>query len=353
VTEAPKRVLASPSDLIDLAHSFEPCRVFLTAIELRIFTILGSAALQSSAVARAAKANKDATERLLNALAALGLLVKRDGRFQNTPLSARHLVEGSPDLLGGMLHAANGWGSWSALTYAIQSGHALGSAFLDAAERRRATEAYMAAMASQAGRLAPMVVPHLGLDRRPRVLDVGGGPGIFSIAFARANPRLEVTVLDRPEIQPICLRNVGRAKLLRRIRFQLGNYLEGSLGEGYDLVWFSQVIHGNAAKENEDLMARAAQALRPGGAIAVLDYLMDDAHTRPASGALFALSMLVTSDDGSTYSAEQVAEWMKRAGLRPKKPIAISRGQSLIVAAASPGGQGRPRARRVPRARAR
>jgi SAM-dependent methyltransferase len=340
VTDTPKRLLTTPADLIDLAHSFEPSRAFLSAIDLGIFTILGSAERDAKAVARAARSNRGATTRLLNALASLGLLHKRGELFSNTALASRFLVEGGPEHLAGLLHAANGWGSWSALTYAIQTGHALGSAFLDAKERRRATEAYMAAMAWQAARLAPLVVRHISLGRMRRVLDVGGGPGIFSIAFARANPRLEITVLDRPEIEPICRRNVLRAKLGRRIQFERGNYLEGSLGDGYDLVWFSQVIHGNSAKENAGIMARAARALTPGGTIAVLDYLMDDACIRPTTGALFSLSMLVTSDDGSTYSVRDVAAWMERAGLRPRRPVAISRGQSLLIAASS-----RPRQR--------
>jgi predicted O-methyltransferase YrrM len=349
ITDGPTRSLASPTDLLDLAHSFEPSRAFLTGLELGFFTILGSRALPAAEVALSSRTHPAATERLLNALAGIGLLSKRGDRFANTALSSRYLVEGSPDHLAGLLHSANGWGSWSSLTYAIETGHPLGSTFVDAKDKRRATEAYMAAMASQAARFAPKVVPHLGLEKRRRLLDVGGGPGIFSIAFARANPKLEITVLDRAEIAPICRRNVRKAALSRRVKFQVGNYLSGPLGEDYDLAYFSQVIHGNSAEENHDIMARASAALAPGGAIAVLDYLMDSSKITPATGALFSLSMLLTSDDGSTYAVDEVSGWLERAGLRVRRPVPISGGQSLLVGVRRPAQRRRKADRRFAR----
>ena len=47
----------------------------------------------------------------MNALVALGLLDKQDGRFRNTPLAASHLVKGRPDYMGGLGHTNHLWDS--------------------------------------------------------------------------------------------------------------------------------------------------------------------------------------------------------------------------------------------------
>jgi 3-hydroxy-5-methyl-1-naphthoate 3-O-methyltransferase len=349
VTER-KHEISTAGDLLELAHSFEPSRAFLTALELGVFTALGGRRRSADEVAKAIGTEPSATARILDAMVALGLLRKEGVRYHNAPLAAKHLIQGRNGYLEGLIHSANGWGAWSMLTYALKRGRAVGSSFVDDDEQRAATEAYMAAMAAQAHRFAPWVARHLDLRRVGTMLDVGGGPGIFSIAFATANPKLRATVLDRSEIEPICRRNVRRAKLERRIKFIVGDYLADSLGSGYDLLYFSQVVHGNSREQNQMIMDKASAALAPGGRVAVLDYLMDEARTSPVSGTLFSLSMLVTSDAGDTYRHAEVAEWMGRAGLEASRAIPISAGQSLLIAS-KPLDQRTRRLRRGRRAR--
>ncbi len=101
------------SDLVELAAGFEPSRTFLTALELGVFTSLGQRERTSTELARALRSDAWATDRLLNALCALGLLRKRRGRFANGPLAAARLVEGRPGFMRGLLHQLEAWGHWS------------------------------------------------------------------------------------------------------------------------------------------------------------------------------------------------------------------------------------------------
>ncbi len=94
----------SPDSLFELVFAFQRSRTLLTAFELEVFTALGEASRTSAEVARALGTDPRATDRLMNALCAMGLLVKADGRFSNTLFGARFLVKGKPDYLAGLGH---------------------------------------------------------------------------------------------------------------------------------------------------------------------------------------------------------------------------------------------------------
>ena len=115
---------ASPQALFELATAFQRSRVLLSAFELDLFTILNDQALTSAEVAAAADADPRGTDRLMNALVALGLLRKDGDRFSNGPLAAQFLVRGRPEFMGGLGHTSNLWHSWSGLTDAVRRGGA-------------------------------------------------------------------------------------------------------------------------------------------------------------------------------------------------------------------------------------
>ena len=180
---------ALPDDLAQAIRGFQDSRAILTAIELDAFTAVAEGA---SAAQAAAKMGTDprATEMLLNALAALGLLAKRDGAFHNTPVSARYFVAGSPDdARAATMHTAHLWHRWSTLTECVREGTAVARREPREADDRW-TGPFIAAMHRNARERAPHVVRAVGTAGVRRMLDVGGGSGAYSIAFAQANAEL-------------------------------------------------------------------------------------------------------------------------------------------------------------------
>ena len=91
----------TPRAIFELATAFQRSRAFLTAYELGLFTILNDEERTSAEVAAAIASDPRATDRLMNALSALGLLQKHDGRFRNAPVAAANLVKGKPGYMGG------------------------------------------------------------------------------------------------------------------------------------------------------------------------------------------------------------------------------------------------------------
>ncbi|HMK38339.1 MAG TPA: methyltransferase, partial [Bacteroidota bacterium] len=110
-----------------------------------------------------------------------------------------------------------------------------------------------------------------------------------------------------------------------------GDYLKDDLGKDFDLVFLSAIVHSNSPEENAELILKCARALRPGGAVVVQDFIMDEERVTPLHGALFALNMLVGTASGDTYTEGEVSAWMKGAGLSGVSRQGTPFGTSQIV----------------------
>ncbi len=320
---------ALPDDLNERIRGFQESRAILTALELDVFTAVDGGAT-AEAVAAKLGTHARATEMLLNALASMELLVKQDGCFRNAPAAARWFCAGSPDnARPALLHTAHLWPRWSTLTDCVRGG--------TAAPRLEAggedwTEAFIAAMHRNAAERAPQVVRAVGAEAVRRMLDVGGGSGAYSIAFAQANPELHSEILDLATVVPIAQRHIGAAGVGGRVSVRVGDLRADALGEGYDLVFISAICHMLGPEENADLLRRARAALAPGGRIAIQDFILEPDKTAPKWGALFALNMLVGTKSGSSYSEVEYAGWLGGAGFRDIRHVRMPGPASLMLA---------------------
>jgi len=305
-----------PDDVQETVRGFMASRALLTALELDIFTAVGEGG-SAAEVAKKIGADARATEMLLHALAALKLLAKSNGNFQNTPLSARFLREGSPDnARPGLLHSAHLWKRWSTLTGAVRTG----TRVLPRQDGESA-ETFIAAMQQGSRERAPAIVKAVGAEGVRRMLDLGGGSGACSIAFAKANPELRSEVLDLPDVVPIAKGYIERAGLADRVSVRAGDMLTASFGDGHDLILMSAICHMFSPEENRGLFRRAYQSLAPGGRLAVQDFILEADKTSPRFAALFALNMLVGTRAGSSYSEPEYTEWMRQAGFGDLKRV--------------------------------
>lgn len=316
--------------LLATVNGFRSSRIILSAFELGLFTILGAKELNAQQAARRAGIDPRACDRLLAALCALGLVRKRRGLFRNSMLARGLLAAGSPAFLAGLGHTANQWRSWATLSDAVRRGTAVSrrpAARGDDARRR----GFIAAMHERARVQAPLIVSRLDLSRVRRCLDIGAGSGDYAMALVRAREGMRATAFDLPGILPLTREFVRRQGLSRRIGFQAGDFRRGGFGSGYDLVLLSAIVHMNGEEENRRLVGRAAAALRPGGQLVVQDFIMSSDRTRPPAGAVFALNMLVATERGDSYTAAEIASWMRAAGLTRIRRLRTPFDASLLV----------------------
>jgi predicted O-methyltransferase YrrM len=322
--------MSSFDDWNERLRAFQESRVILTALELNIFTAIAAGATADDAAARTGCAPRS-TEMLLNALAAIGLLEKSDGVFRNTEVASRYFADGSPESARlALMHTVHLWERWSSLTDSVRAGTAVATTEMVARDEGW-TQAFIAAMHRNASDRAGAVVSAVGPANVRRMLDVGGGSGAYSIAFAQANPALTADVLDLPSVTSIAAGHIADAGLTGRVRLRQGDLRSDSLGEGYDLVFISAICHMLSEDENRDLLRRSHAALAEGGRAVIQDFILEPDKTAPQVGALFALNMLVGTPAGSSYSEPEYAEWLREAGFRETRRVRLAGPTGLMI----------------------
>ena len=164
-----------------------------------------------------------------------------------------------------------------------------------------------------------------------KILDIGGGSGIFASTFIKDNPALSAVVFHLPNVISLTKEYIEKENMSDRISTLTGNYLRDHIGSGYDFIFLSAVIHSNSYDENALLIKKCASALNKNGKIAILDYIMNDDRTIPLAGAIFAINMLVGTDEGTTYTEKEIIEWMSAAGINNFELINAGEGNGLLI----------------------
>jgi len=319
-----------PDEIQGPARAFQESRILLSAVELDLFTPVGGGAT-AAAVAEARQTDLRATEIVLNALAAMGLLEKERASYRCGPAAARFLVRGAPDDAStGLRHQLNLWNTWSQLSECLRTGQpgrqlAMGDRGDDW------TIPFIAAMHRNASSRAPQILQAVGAAGVRRMLDVGGGSGAYAIAFAAANPELRAEIFDLETVVPIAQSHVAQAGLTGRVGTRVGDLRRDALGSGYDLVLLSAICHMLGPEENQDLFGRARAALAPGGRLVVQDFILNEEKTAPGVGAIFAVNMLVGTPGGATYSEAEYAGWLGQAGLGGVRRVKLPGVTDLMI----------------------
>tara|TARA_B100000315_G_scaffold260693_1_gene324145 strand:+ start:203 stop:1219 length:1017 start_codon:yes stop_codon:yes gene_type:complete len=300
-------------------------RIILTSLELDIFSVIGKESWTSSRLARAMDASERGTNILCRNLASLGLLSFQNGRYKNSPLSATSLNRKSPEYRGAYLSLLQKhWNEWSQLTASVKSGKPHGDNESGSEEEDR--RAFTWAMHHRSRDIAPLIAQHIDLRGASTLLDVGGGPGTYTLALLAKWPKLHGTVGDRPAALQVARAVARKHPSGKRLSYLELDFMEEKIPGNYDVVFLSNVVHIYDPNENITLLKKIKAALNPNGRIIIQDFfLWDKKGLRPIETNLFAATMLLCSDTGNTYSAQEVKKWMTKAGFRNVSTIKTAR----------------------------
>ena len=298
----------TPDSLLTLGRGFQESRVLLTGAELDLFTLLARETLDAPEVARRLGADLRALTVLLDALAAMEVLEKKEGRYRTAPEAACLSAEAPDSIHPMLLHAAALWARWTTLTNRV------GGTPLHERAPEESLRAFIGAMHVVGAPQAARLVAAAAVAGARRLLDVGGGPATYTMAFLTAEPSMTATLFDLPPVVEIARERLDRAGLLARVTLVPGDFTRDELPSGHDLAWLSAIIHQNSPAENDTLYSRIFRALVPGGRLILRDHVMDDGRTHPRAGALFAVNMLVGTSGGGTYTFGEIRDGLSRAG---------------------------------------
>ncbi len=323
--------LANVNSILELAWSFQKSKTLLSACELDIFSILGDEEKKAEEVAQVIGTNVKATERLMNALTALGLLHKAGIYYSNTKVTRQYLVNESPDYIALMSHYTNLYDRWSNLTEAVFKGTSVNYRITDDIEGEKLSD-FIAAMHWRANNQSRDIVNMIYLSQAKKLLDLGSGSGAYAMEFVRAKPDMEVYVFDLPRVIPLTRMYLYENGFAEKVNLIEGDYFVDDFGKDYDIVFLSSVIHSNSIWENIELAKKIYLALNPGGQIIIHDFIISDDRTKPLFNALFSLNMLINTPSGDVYTATDVWVILKEAWFKDIKHYQTKFGTDLIVA---------------------
>ena len=313
--------MKSVGDIVELASAYYGSAVLFAAIDCDLFAKVEADALDVSG---------RGMRLLADACVAEGLLVKRDGKYENTPAAKLSLIPGAPaDLTRAIRYNRDVYPAWGRLAEFATTGRPVEKPELHLGEDAARTKAFAAAMFGRAmgiGKgVVPMIKSELGAEgEKLRLLDLAGGPAAYAILMAQAQSGLTVVTVDLKAISAEAAGYVAKFGLSSRIECRAGDYHSDEYEEGaYDIVTIFGALHQESPAAIVDILKRANRALKHGGKVIVLDMMTDESHTAPKFSALFALNMALTTENGWVFADTELKTWIREAGFVPGETAAV------------------------------
>jgi SAM-dependent methyltransferase len=324
----------------DAISAYRLPRVLLAGLELDLFTAIGERMWTVSDLATDLNVSERGLAILCRNLAMAGLLLKKGTAYKNSRLGATALNAKHPAYRGSYLDLIKShWTDWLRLPESVRSGLPIDHDVPDGPDYRRQ---FTWAMHHRTLERAPAIAAQVALRQAKTLLDLGGGPGTYAMAFLAKNPQLRATVCDREAALDVAKEIAATHRAGRRLSYLPLDFAKTSIPGAYDVIWYSNVLHIYSPEDNQAILRRALAALNPGGRLIIQDALLHDREgLYPAEASLFAVSMLLFTERGNTYSAAETTKWLMDAGFGRVKTLRIKKGtedwEDGILEATAPG----------------
>ena len=333
-----------PSHIMQVGMGFWGSKTLLSAVELELFTKLGSEPMTGPEIAEALSLHPRAIPDLPDALVALGLLDREgegsDALYRNTEDGAVFLDKASPAYVGGILEMANArlYGFWGDLTEALQTGkpqneikHTGKAMFeeLDSDEAR--LEQFMNAMAGISAGPFMALAEKFDFSQYETLCDAGGATGQLSIIVANRHPHMRCISFDLPVVEPIATRTIEAAGMGERVEAVGGDFFADPLPKA-DVITMGLILHDWNLENKKQLVKAAYDALPEGGAFIAIENIIDDARRENAFGLLMSLNMLIEFGDAFDFTGSDFAGWCKEAGFKEIDVVPLAGPTSAAIA---------------------
>jgi SAM-dependent methyltransferase len=296
-------------------------RALMAAARFGVIEALAEGPRTAGEVAAVCGTHTEATRTLLDTLVGSNYFLLKGDRYTLAPLARKWLAPDSPvSLHDSLLYRYLEWDWIGRLDEYLQSGEPL---HIHREMTRDQWALYQRGMLAVARLSAAEVARRAPVPRGARdMLDLGGSHGFHSVALCRRHPDLRSSVLDLSEAVEHAAPLLAVQGMGERVVHHVGDALIEDFGtDRYDFILVSQLLHHFEDATNRELVKRLARALRPGGALAILELLRRHSPREGGQvGGLLDLYFALTSESG-TWTFDEMAVWTRGAGLTPKKPV--------------------------------
>ncbi|BBO86476.1 O-methyltransferase [Desulfosarcina ovata subsp. sediminis] len=259
------RLPAGIEKLDRVLEGYQAYQALHTALELGVFEFLDNRGPSNrNTIAEGIGINGMFARDFLDTLVDMGFLSIHTELYANTKAANDFLLRRSPFFQGEWIQSATRNSHWSNLTASLRReqpqkdnfNNGPSAAFLDALGQR--------ALRGELQSVTETISNWEGFYGARRLLDIGGGHGLYAIALCQANPHLEATVLDKPFVLETTMRYVTDFGMQNRIVAQAGDITEDDFGSGYDIVIVSHLLY-KFRKNLAPIFDNVCACLNPGG----------------------------------------------------------------------------------------
>ena len=305
-------------DLFDLCAGFVYSQILSACLQLRLFDILAKGPLTLDELATSLGLPKAGAERLLDAAAALEL-VERRGKNRYGLGSLGAAVVGNDAVAAMVAHHGMLYADLAdpvALFRGEARGGALNRYWAYAAKPAPGAAdvgAYTGLMAASQPLVADEVLDAYDMRRHQRLLDVGGGSGLFAQRAAERNPSLRVAVFDLPAVAEQARARFADAHLGARAETFGGSFLDDPLPRGADLMSLVRVIHDHDDASAMTILRATRNALPAGGRLLLAEPMAGTPGAAAMGDAYFGIYLLAMGQ-GRPRTAARLTEMLRDAG---------------------------------------
>ena len=337
--KTPEKNEITPERLMQFGSAYAPPLIIGAAVSNKVFDTLVTGPKTVEEVSKATGSSVRGLRSIMNALVGLELLTKNGDKYSLTPESEAFLVSNKPGTLAGFfpMSMKRLIPLWLKLDETVRTGQPSearneehpGTEFFTELVENIIPMSYASAQA---------LADHLQVaqSKQPtRVLDIAAGSGIWGIVLAQKSPQVEVTAVDWAGMIPTTKRITQKFDVADRFKYIEGDIGEVDFGNGYDIATLGHILHSEGEERSLRLIKKTFGALKPGGTIAIADWLVNDERTEPLPSLIFAVTMLVNTEKGDTFSFNEIKNWLEEAGFKNVRTLEAP-GPSPLVLATKP-----------------
>lgn len=339
-----ENVHPDPSSIMQVATGFWASKTLLAAVKFNLFTLLADQKLQAEEIRNQLGLHPRSLYDFLDTLVALGFLnregVNGEAVYSDTVNTAFFLDKRKPSYIGGLLEMCNDrlYPFWGTLEEGLRTGlpqnevkHTGRNPFEEFYENPDRLMQFMSAMAGiQMGAFVAFAKT-FDFKKYQTLCDIGGATGLLSILVARQHPHMNCVTFDLPQVEQVTAKWVGESGVDDRVQIVSGDFFNDSFPKS-DVITMGNILHDWGYENKLKLIDAAYQALPKGGALVVIESLIDDERRKNTFGLLMSLNMLIETQEGYDFTFHDFQELCKKAGFETFELLPLAGPTSAAIA---------------------
>ena len=318
-------------DIIKKIEQHEESNILICSLELKLFSFLKKNSMSANQLANITKSKVEGIKVLLNALTAMGALKVNKGLYRNTSITYKYFCESSPDFKKGtVMLKLDSRDEYSDLLQTIKKGRSLKK--FDGSDDPIFRALFTYAMHERSDLYANKIATLVTQNRVGKLIDIGAGSGSYSAAILKKDNNATATLMDRAAAIKVAREIHKKKSIYKRLKFINGDLFSDDFGFGYNTVFLSNIVHIYNIYENKVILKKINKALVNGGRVILYDFFLKESRTEPYEAALFAVTMLLYTKTGKSYTYSEVRALLKKTGFARIKKTEIGHGSSIIEA---------------------